>query len=81
MRGFAWTVLLIIAFLGASARAQTYSPAFPVCIQTYDIGGGNIECSFTSWDACRASASGRAAQCITNPYFAPTSPRRKRGPY
>jgi hypothetical protein len=41
-----------------------------VCIQTYAIGGGSIDCSFTSLAQCAASASGRSAQCLTNPYFA-----------
>jgi hypothetical protein len=53
----------------APARAQTYDPAYPVCIQTYGIDGSTIECGFTSLAQCAASASGRAAQCITNPFF------------
>ena len=77
MRLLAWTFLSIVAISGAPARAQTYDPAFPVCLQTYGIDGNYIDCSFTSMDVCRASASGRAAQCITNPYYAATSVRRK----
>ena len=77
MRLLAWTILSIVAISGAPARAQTYDPAFPVCLQTYGIDGNYIDCSFTSMDVCRASASGRAAQCITNPYYAGASARRK----
>ena len=31
---------------------------------------GYIECGYTSLAQCGASASGRAAQCVINPYFA-----------
>jgi Protein of unknown function (DUF3551) len=59
------------AFLvAAPACAQTYDPNYPVCLQTYGIEGGYIDCGFTSLAQCAASASGRAAQCLTNPYFA-----------
>ena len=77
MRVLAWTILTIAAISGAPAQAQTYDPAFPVCIQTYGIDGNYIDCSFTSMAVCKASASGRAAQCISNPYFAAGSVRRR----
>jgi hypothetical protein len=54
----------------APARAQTYDPNYPICIQTYGRDGNSIACRYTSMGQCRLSASGRAAQCITNPYFA-----------
>jgi hypothetical protein len=80
MRLLAWMILSIAATSAAPARAQTYGSTFPVCIQTYGISGNGIDCSFTSMDGCRASASGRAAQCIANPYYAATPrPRRSRG--
>jgi len=73
-----------VLLTAAPARAQTYDPAYPVCIQTYGIDGSFIECSFNSLAQCAGSASGRAAQCITNPYFggsrAPAG-RRPRGAY
>ena len=77
MRLLACTMLLIAAICGPPAHAQTYAPGFPVCIQTYGISGNGIHCSYTSMDQCRASASGRAAQCISNPYFAAAQVRRK----
>jgi hypothetical protein len=78
--------LAIAAALAATpAFAQTYDPKYPVCLQTYGIGGGYIDCSYGSLAACNATASGRAAQCITNPFFAgalgPAEPRRRRGVY
>jgi hypothetical protein len=64
-------VLTVAAVMTAApARGQTYDPAWPVCLQTYGIGGGNIACGYTSLAQCNATASGRAAQCIANPYYA-----------
>lgn len=57
------------AVLAAPARAQTYDPAYPICLQVYGIMGGYIACRYTSMDQCRLSAFGRPAQCIVNPYF------------
>ena len=71
MRVLACTIMTIGMMLAAaSARAQTYDPNYPVCLQTYGIDGGYIDCSFTSLAQCTASASGRPAQCLNNPYFA-----------
>jgi hypothetical protein len=84
MRIPALAILTIAAVLAAApARGQAYDPNYPVCLQSYGIAGGNIECSYTSLAQCSATASGRAAQCITNPFFAgaQTGPqyRRQRG--
>jgi hypothetical protein len=54
----------------APAQAQTYDPNYPICLQTYGLGGNTIDCGYTSRDQCRLSASGLPAQCITNPCFA-----------
>jgi hypothetical protein len=66
--------ILMIApvLMGAPARAQTYDPAYPVCLQVYQGGMTDyyFECAYTSLPQCQASASGRAAQCIVNPYYA-----------
>ena len=73
---------IVTVSTAAPARAQTYDPNYPVCLQTYGIGGNYIDCSFASLPQCAQSASGRAAQCITNPYFAgargPAGPRYRR---
>jgi Protein of unknown function (DUF3551) len=84
MRILACTIFTIGAMLiAAPARAQTYDPNFPVCLQTYALGGGYIDCSFTSLAQCAASASGRAALCLNNPYFAQSDRKlpRHRGVY
>jgi hypothetical protein len=67
-----WIVLEIgMTCATTPAMAQTYDPNYPVCIEKYSIGGGYIDCSFTSMPQCKATASGRGGQCFDNPYFAP----------
>ena len=76
MRKTFWarTVCLAILTIGTvsigSAAAQTYDPAYPVCMHVYRLGANYYECRYTSLAQCNASASGRAAQCDINPYFA-----------
>jgi hypothetical protein len=63
----------------APARAQTYDPNYPVCLQIYDdMVDYYFECRYTSIAQCAASASGRSAQCVVNPYYAKPGPRKKR---
>ena len=57
--------------LSVPARAQTYDPSYPVCMHVYgDLEGDRIDCIFTSIPQCRASATGRPATCLINPYSA-----------
>jgi Protein of unknown function (DUF3551) len=82
MRIPALAILAIgMVFASAAARAQTYSPDYPVCLHVY----GPVtyyECRYTSIPQCNQSASGRAAQCVVNPYAAyQDRPVRKRGVY
>ena len=69
-------VMPVVAIIVLPARAQTYDPKYPVCLQTYGRCGNSIACRHTSPAQCRLSASGRAAQCLTNPYFAARGRRR-----
>ena len=72
---------LIIAAVASAGpvRAQTYNPNYPVCMQVYSPFQ-YFDCHFFSIPECKASASGRGAQCVVNPYFAgePPPPRRRR---
>lgn len=70
MRILALAILTIGTISAAApAAAQTYDPDYPVCLHVY--GPLNYyECRYTSLGQCNMSASGRAAQCIINPYFA-----------
>jgi len=86
MRIPALAILTIATVLTAEpARAQTYDPAYPVCLRVYGRGANYYECRYTSLPQCNASASGRAAQCVINPYFAsaqvPADHRRHRRVY
>jgi hypothetical protein len=71
MRNLAWLILSGTMLTVVPANAQTYDPHFPVCMKLIVWGGGEYnDCSFTSLSQCPGAASGRAAQCMTNPYFA-----------
>ncbi len=71
MRKLVWTILALGTISAVTpVQAQTYDPNFPVCLQVYGRSGNYISCSYTSIPQCRISASGRAAQCIVNPFFA-----------
>lgn len=80
MRILAMMILTTATVLTATAGgAQTYDPKYPVCLQVYQ-GREDFyfECAYTSLAQCNMSASGRAAQCVVNPYYARPVPRRKR---
>ena len=70
--------LLALALPAGAAKAQLYDPRYPVCLHVYgELEGERMDCIFTSLPQCAASASGRAASCVINPYFAkPARPRR-----
>jgi len=80
MRIPALTILTIATVLTAApVRAQTYDPAYPVCLHVYQQWGSHYyDCSYTSLPQCKASASGRAAECVINPYFAGAEEPRER---
>ena len=73
MRVLALAIFAIGAASGAApAQAQTYDPNFPVCLHVY----GKIsyyDCAYYTMPQCNASASGRSAQCVINPYYANAS--------
>ena len=65
------TVLAAMLSLATPAQAQTYDPKYPVCLQVYQgFVDYYFECAYTSMPQCQMSASGRAAQCVINPYYA-----------
>ena len=78
-------LLLALGTIGMTmpAQAQTYDPSYPVCLQIYQgMVDYYFECRYTSMAQCAASASGRSAQCVVNPYpaksVAKPGPRHKR---
>ena len=73
-------IILAVAMVSEapSASAQTYDPRYPVCLQIYrNWYDYYFECGYTSLAQCNMSASGRAAQCVINPYY--TGKRAKPG--
>jgi hypothetical protein len=81
-------LVLVILAVGmvhavAPARAQTYDPRYPFCLQIYDdMVHYTFECAYTSMPQCQASASGRNASCVANPYYGrgKTAPQKRRPP-
>jgi uncharacterized protein DUF3551 len=84
MRVLSLAILAIWMVSIGSAAAQTYDPAYPVCLRVYGPAT-YYECRYTSLPQCNASASGRSAQCVINPYFGgaqgPADYRRHRRVY
>ena len=84
MRILALAILAIGTASTEPAVAQTYDPASPVCLHVYGRTS-YYECRYTLLPQCNASASGRSAQCVINPYFAgaqePAGYRRHRRVY
>lgn len=74
MRALARMILATGTMLvSAPVQAQTYDPKYPVCMHAYGGQGDYIDCSYTSLAQCNATASGRGAQCVLNP-FSPRPP-------
>ena len=80
MRTLALTFLTMgIVLAAGNARAQTYDPAFPFCMQVvYPRGSTYQDCTYDTMAQCAASASGRGLQCSPNSYYAgPTASVRR----
>jgi Protein of unknown function (DUF3551) len=61
---------LAMAVMAAPVSAQTYDPKYPVCMHVYgELQGERMDCVFTSMSQCQATATGRPAVCLINPYF------------
>ena len=51
-----------------AAPAEAVGTRYPFCIQGNEYPGLS-NCTFTSYEQCQATASGRFLTCIANPYF------------
>jgi len=75
MRKLALIATLAIVGLSSAAQARDY----PVCLRVYhNYHDFYDECAYTSIPQCRMSASGRAAECIVNPWYKGPEPRQTR---
>jgi hypothetical protein len=63
------------ATVGGSSPAAAHD--YPYCLQGRGVGIPG-DCSYSSYDQCMASASGRAVYCNINPRVAFGPPRRMR---
>ena len=50
-------------------RLHAVGTRYPFCIQGEEYPGLS-NCTFTSYEQCQATASGRFLWCIANPYYA-----------
>jgi hypothetical protein len=66
MRGAIWALTAIGVFAAIDSAA---AGGMPFCIKGCDFGGGAGDCSFSTYQQCLATASGRDATCAANPYF------------
>ena len=66
--GKAILLVLAVASVGA-VPSRVAAGGLAYCIQGCDFGGGAGDCSFSSYQQCQATASGRDATCAANPYF------------
>ena len=74
-------VLSVAAAIGTlgTTPAAAVGTRYPFCIQGNEQPGLS-NCTFTSYEQCEATASGRFLYCMENPYFIPGSePRGRRG--
>jgi hypothetical protein len=78
-------VIMTAIWTAAPAQAQTYDPAYPVCLHIFKRGGDYYQCSYTSLEQCKQAASTRATMCDINPYYAgaqrSSAPQRQRRAY
>ena len=56
-----------LAMVG-TAPAEAVGTRYPYCMQG-DEAPGLSDCSYTSYQQCQATASGRFLYCIENPYY------------
>jgi hypothetical protein len=77
-------VLLALILVGAASTSGAVPAAardYPFCIKGCDFGAGRGDCSFSSYQQCQATASGRVAYCDANPYYtAYAEPQSNRRP-
>ena len=55
--------------LAGLAPAGAVGSRYPFCLQGQDSPGLS-NCTFTSYEQCQATASGRRLYCIANPFYA-----------
>ena len=65
----AFSAFMVCCAALASSALPAAARDYPFCIKGCDFGAGRGDCSFSSYQQCQATASGRLAYCDANPYF------------
>jgi len=84
MRNLILAVLAAGTMTAMASAPASASPLYPYCIQSQAFG---TDCSYPSYEACRATASGRGVECIVNPRISfdpqpePHRPSRRHSSY
>jgi hypothetical protein len=69
MRSIVLAIAALALLIGVEPSGAEIT--YPWCAQySGDRGGRN--CGFTTWEQCRAAASGNGGYCIENPMYRPT---------
>jgi hypothetical protein len=67
-----YVVLALLAAGGlamvGTAPAEAVGTRYPFCIQGYEYPGLS-NCTYTSYEQCQATASGRFLYCVENPFY------------
>jgi hypothetical protein len=63
--------VLTIAAAGAGRAEESFFNKRYCTMGGSDNSGGMADCSFSTWEQCRAAASGLARYCTENPYWKP----------
>lgn len=64
--------LALVAFGALEGLSATPAAAFsyPFCMKGQESSGGIGDCSYPSYAACQAAASGTYSYCARNPFYA-----------
>ena len=65
--------LAMSATIFATGVTPVAASEYRYCLQGDDYAGAG-DCEFTSYQQCQATASGRTASCVANPYLAAANP-------
>jgi hypothetical protein len=64
-----WEPLMLCCAASLIGALPAAARDYPFCIKGCDFGGARGDCSFSSYQQCLATASGRDAWCTENPLF------------
>ena len=73
MRTLFLAALATSATIFATGVTPVAASEYRYCLQGDDYAGAG-DCGFTSYQQCQATASGRTAYCVANPYLAAANP-------